>query len=149
MLYGKSGIVDKVDDILPDVPKKSTITERIEKGEISKKLDIWKQKKHIEGTNEFNTYKKGRNEKGRTVQNILTINDTQVQKLINDFAGKGEPKKVKNNASVNVEYAEANFIVGKYYSDGKYYDTKRFAIHYSKSGAHIIPVGPKGVFNND
>ena len=106
-------------------------------------------KKHIEGTNEFNTYKKGRNEKGRTVQNILTINDTQVQKLINDFAGKGEPKKVKNNASVNVEYAEANFIVGKYYSDGKYYDTKRFAIHYSKSGAHIIPVGPKGVFNND
>ena len=44
VLYGKSGIVDKVDDILPDVPKKSTITERIEKGEISKKLDIWKQK---------------------------------------------------------------------------------------------------------
>ncbi|MBQ6877956.1 MAG: hypothetical protein IJO22_06110 [Oscillospiraceae bacterium] len=149
MLYGKSGVVDKIDDILPDTSKKSTIAERIEKGEISTKLNKWKQRKHIEGTNEFRTYKEGRNKKGHTYQSILTIDDNQTQKLINIFSGKGEPKKVKNNTSVNVEYVDADVVVGKYYSNGQYHDTKRFAIHYGKDGAHIIPVDPKGVFDDE
>ena len=134
---------------MPDASKKSTIAERIEKGEISTKINRSKQDHHIEGTNEFKTYQDGRSKKGHTVQNILTINEHQTQKLINDFSGKGEVKKVKNNTNVNVEYAETDFAIGKYYSNGKYYDTKRFAIHYSKNGAHVVPVEPKGVFIDD
>ena len=59
-LYGKNGIAAKADDILSDIPKKSTIAERIEKGEISSQIHKGQQRKHIEGTKEYrDKYKDG------------------------------------------------------------------------------------------
>ena len=141
----KKGLVDKVDiKSYNDVYKNNSIKERIEKGELSKKISIGKQKKHIEGTKEFEDYKKSRIEKGKTVQSVLKINEKEAQQLIEEIAGKGEPKITNGKELIKVEYFDADFIVGKYYKDNKYYDTKRFAVHYGKNGAHIVPVKPKG-----
>ncbi len=140
VLYGKNGVVDRNNDILPDVQKKSTITERIEKGEISSKIHEGRQRKHIEGTKEYwDKYKDGSNP-----QDVLTISLEEAQKLVNKNAGKGTPGKSDANGTWT-EFADADYVVGKYYSNGEYHETKRFTIHYSKKGAHVIPVRPKGV----
>ena len=124
--------------------KKTARLARIEKGEISVKLNWNKQKKHVEGTNEFTTYKEGRKKNKHTSQSILTIDKQRTQYLMEKYAGKGEQKKVKGTNSVNVEFVETDCIVGKYFKNNEYYETKRFSIHYSKNGAHIVPIGPKG-----
>ena len=139
---GTNGIVDKAENILPDVPKKSTIAERIEKGEISTKINSGKQDHHIEGTKGYMDYYKQRLKNGRTPQNILTIDEKTVQELINKYAGTGTPKIPGGNEPIKTEYIDAPFVVGKFYRNNKYYDTKRFAIYYGKEGAHIVPAAP-------
>ena len=135
---GTNGIVAKADDILPDVPKKSTITERIEKGEISTKIISGRQNKHIEGTKQYkDKYKDGANP-----QDVLTISMEEAQELVDRYCGKGDPGKSDMNGTWT-EFMDADHVIGKYYSNGEYHETKRFTIHYSKKGAHVIPVRPK------
>ena len=43
-----------------------------------------------------------------------------------------------------IEYCDAEQVVGLYYGDNEYHDTKRFGIYYSKKGAHVVPTPPKG-----
>ena len=138
VFYSKNGIVAKAEAILPESQKKSTIAERIEKDEISTKIDKWKQNKHIEGTKEYrDRYKDGSNP-----QDILTVSMEEAQKLVDKFGGKGDPGKSDINGTWT-EFVDADYVVGKYYSNGEYHDTKRFTIHYGKKGAHVIPVRPK------
>ena len=68
----------------------------------------------------------------------------EAQELVNKYGGKGDPGKRDING-IWTEFADADYVVGKYYSNGEYHETKRFTIHYSKKGAHVIPVRPKGV----
>ena len=131
---------EKTVDILPDIPKKSTIAKRIEKGEIFSQIHKGQQRTHIEGTKEYrDKYKDGSNP-----QDILTISMEEAQELVNKYGGKGDPGKRDING-IWTEFADADYVVGKYYSNGEYHETKRFTIHYSKKGAHVIPVRPKGV----
>ena len=135
---GTDEFVDRVDDILPELPKKSTITERIEKGEISTKIISGKQNKHIEGTKQYkDKYKDGANP-----QDVLTISMEEAQELVDRYCGKGDPGKSDMNGTWT-EFMDADHVIGKYYSNGEYHETKRFTIHYSKKGAHVIPVRPK------
>lgn len=99
-----------------------------------KKINSNKQNKHIPGTKEF--------EKGKSE---ITISLSECQKLIDKFSGKGQ---MLNNGRERVDFGK---IIG-YYVDsetGKKYPTTVGLIHYSKTGAHIVPATPKGGFKND
>lgn len=133
--------LDDVSDIqksLQGIQQKRTIKERLDAGELSSTIHVGRQNKHIEGTKEYwDKYKDGSNP-----QSVLTIDKEKAQELVNKYKGKGEPWKVNENG-VWTEFVSTDNIIGKYYSNGKYYDTNRFAIHYSKKGAHIFPVSPR------
>ena len=129
---------------LQGTPLKRTIKERINDGELSTRIHIGRQNKHIEGTKEYlDKYKDGSNPQG-----VLTISKEEAQKLIDKFQGTGT--KGKNNKSGEwTEFVDADTIIGKYYRNGQYWDTKRFVIHYSKKGSHIIPVQPREAIKHD
>ena len=133
--------LDDVSDIqksLQGIQQKRTIKEKLDAGELSSTIHVGRQNKHIEGTKEYwDKYKDGSNP-----QSVLTIDKEKAQELVNKYKGKGEPWKVNENG-VWTEFVSTDNIIGKYYSNGKYYDTNRFAIHYSKKGAHIFPVSPR------
>ena len=133
-MFGINGFVDKPNE---KNYNKATISERLSNGEISSKIHIGRQKKHIEGTKEyFDKYKDGSNP-----QSILTVSINKAQELIDKYAGSGKEGK-KDRNGVWTEFITADEFVGKYSKNGKYYDTKRFSVHYSKKGAHIVPVEP-------
>ncbi len=127
---------------LQGTPLKRTIKERINDGELSTRIHIGRQNKHIEGTKGYFDYYEQRLKIGKTPQNILTIDNKTMQDLIDKYAGTGTPKITRGNEPIKTEYIDAPFVVGKFYRNNKYCDTKRFAIHYSKNGAHIVPVAP-------
>ncbi len=129
---------------LQGTPLKRTIKERINDGELSTRIHIGRQNKHIEGTKEYlDKYKDGSNPQG-----VLTISKDEAQKLIDKFQGTGT--KGKNNKNGEwTEFVDADTIIGKYYRNGQYWDTKRFVIHYSKKGSHIIPVQPREAIKHD
>ncbi|MGJ0909523.1 polymorphic toxin type 50 domain-containing protein [Clostridium botulinum] len=90
-------------------------------------LNAGKQGKHIVG---HNNYIKGKS--------IVKGTMDEIQKLVNDFAGKGEW------IGANKERIDFGKIIGQYVesSTGKLYDTTKAIIHYSKKGVHIVPARP-------
>ncbi|ENJ9654219.1 hypothetical protein AB2T14_001843 [Clostridium botulinum] len=90
-------------------------------------LNTGKQGKHIVG---HNNYIKGKS--------IVKGTMDEIQKLVNDFAGKGEW------IGANKERIDFGKIIGQYVesSIGKLYDTTKAIIHYSKKGVHIVPARP-------
>lgn len=86
-----------------------------------------KQGKHILGHNNY--------------QGGSYVFDTiDIQKLVNKYAGNGDLKISKNKWN-NIEFIEHNENIGIFVNIDKteLYETKRFSIHYSKSGVHIVP----------
>lgn len=90
-------------------------------------LNAGKQGKHIVG---HNNYIKGKS--------IVKGTMDEIQKLVNDFAGKGEW------IGANKERIDFGKIIGQYVDPitGKLYDTTKAIIHYSKKGVHIVPSRP-------
>lgn len=86
-----------------------------------------KQGKHILG---HNNYQGG----------SYVFNTVDIQDLVNKYAGTGE-LKFSNNKWNNIEFIEHTENIGVYISLDKteQYETKRFSIHYSKKGTHIVP----------
>lgn len=113
----------------------------IESGEVSTKIRLQQQSKHIEGTPQFEQYRVSRAAKGKTPQSILGISALEAQALVDEYAGSGnvDVKKGKNGTIKIVEFCDSDRVVGQYYDKG-YRDTKRFEIFYSKRGAHVVPV---------
>lgn len=119
------------------------IKEKIERGEISTKVSRQQQNKHIRGTAQFEQYKATRLTQGRTPQSILTIPEAEAQDLILGLAGSGEIDATGSGTYRNVEFFNANKTVGQYFENSGYKDTTRFAVHYGKKGAHLVPVPPR------
>ena len=119
---------------------------KIETGEISTVIRPQVQARHIEGTQEFERYKTQRLEKGQTPQSILTGTTEEAQTLVRDHActGQVDVQRKKDGTVKIIEYCDAEQVVGQYYGDNEYHDTKRFGIYYSKKGAHVVPTPPKG-----
>lgn len=64
------------------------------------------------------------------------------QKLVDQYAGTGEPKFAKKTGEWNQkEVVVANEDIGVVIDPetGKESPTNRFVIHYSKKGTHIVP----------
>ncbi|MDA1475259.1 T7SS effector LXG polymorphic toxin [Bacillus changyiensis] len=91
------------------------------------------QEKHIPGTPNY------KQEVANGKHKSIFIGDNKrAQELLDKFAGKGT--KLGNNKE-RVDFGQP---IGKYYDKdtGKYVNTTRGLIHYSKNGAHIVPARP-------
>lgn len=92
-----------------------------------------KQGKHILG---HNNYIEGRS--------YLTISSTEVQELVNEYAGTGEILRDRNNKWTNKELIDIGKNVGMSLSlNGESTPTSRVIIHYSKNGTHMVPTNRK------
>ena len=114
----------------------------MDSGEISTKIRPQQQAKHIEGTPQFERYKTSRLAKGKTPQSILTLSVEQAQNLVEQYKCTGTVRITKSGKeSVKIiEFCNTEAIVGKYFDNNEYHDTKRIGIYYSKRGTHIVPV---------
>ena len=72
-----------------------------------------------------------------------TVEDAQA--LVDRYHGMEEIRLDKNLKWIKKEFVNANDIIGKVYSNdtGVFVETNRFAIHYGKSGTHIVPRKPE------
>lgn len=86
-----------------------------------------KQGKHILG---HNNYQGG----------SYVFDTVDIQDLVNKYAGSGDLKISKNKWN-NIELIEHNENIGIFVNIDKTerFETKRFSIHYSKTGVHIVP----------
>lgn len=134
-----NGII-KTEDM--NAENRAKLKEKITSGEFPLKTKIGAQKKHIPGTNEYKGELQGRIEKGKDPQSVLTIPIEDVDEIIKKYNCTGT---VSISDKKYREFTDTDRIVGKCIIDGILQDTKRIAIHYSKKGAHIVPV--KEVYN--
>ena len=72
-------------------------------------------------------------------KSIFNGTNIKAQELLDKYAGTGTILKSGNRERVNFGQ-----VIGKYYNKntGKYEETTNGIIHYSKSGAHIVPSRP-------
>ena len=117
----------------------SMVTEKIKNGEYSTKLSKQHFDKHKKGTVKYEEYLKARQSRGQTPQSILTISPEEAQKIIEKMAGTGIIKADKNGNPKPQEHVVCDKVIGEYYYQGAYIETKKATIHYSKRGAHIVP----------
>ncbi|WP_345911009.1 T7SS effector LXG polymorphic toxin [Bacillus altitudinis] len=75
---------------------------------------------------------------GRPNKSIFNGDNKIAQELLDKFAGKG------TKIGEQKERVDFGQVIGKYYDKdtGKYVETTRGSIHYSKNGAHIVPSEP-------
>ncbi len=123
---------------IPQIPA-STITEKIKNGEYSVKLSTQQYDKHCKGTAKYNEYLQSRQNKGGNPQSIISVSAKKAQEIIETKAGTGIIKVDRFGNPKPHEQITCDFVVGKYYFQGEYIDTKKCTIHYGKKGSHIVP----------
>ncbi len=123
---------------IPQIPA-STISKKIEKGEYSLKLSQQNYDKHIEGTFDYERYRKSREEKGLGSQSILTITKEEAQNIINTQSGTGIIKVRKDGTPTDLEWITCDKVIGKYYNKGQFHDTNKAIIYHGKKGSHLVP----------
>ncbi|MDD6058213.1 MAG: polymorphic toxin type 50 domain-containing protein [Clostridiales bacterium] len=124
---------------IPQIPA-SSVSKKIEIGEYSTKLKQQEYQKHVDGTVKYKEYLDARTAKGGNPQSILTISSEEAQNIIDNKAGTGIIKVDRNGNPRPQEQITCDNVIGKYYYKGDYIDTKKAVIHYSKRGAHIVPI---------
>lgn len=124
---------------------RAILKEKIDSGEIPLKLNRGQQRKHIEGTHEYKTYLAQRQKTGKTPQNIVTIDEKELDIVLQKYATTGDvdARKKPDGHYKIVEYVDTDIIVGQYFKNDQYHNSNRVAIHYSSRGEHIFPVPPK------
>lgn len=127
---------------LKNEENRAILKAKIDSGEIPLEVNKGQQRKHIEGTNEYRTYANQRKSRGKDPQSILTIDENEADMLIKRYATTGYVS-ISNGKDGNIkirEYVQTDKIIGKWFGNGTYTDTRRVAIHYSKRGGHIVPI---------
>lgn len=124
---------------IPQIPA-SSVSKKIELGEYSTNLKQQEYQKHVSGTVKYKEYLDSRLAKGGNPQSILSISYEEAQKIIENKAGTGIIKVDRNGNPRPQEQITCDNVIGKYYYKGDYIDTKKAVIHYSKRGAHIVPI---------
>ena len=77
---------------------------------------------------------------GRDPQSRLNISFEEAQKVIEDYSGTGIIRVKRDGTAADVEFITCKTTLGEYFENGKWYETKRAAIHHGKKGSHIVPV---------
>ncbi len=130
----------KYKDSLNLEQNKNIIKERISNGEYSLSLSKQQYLKHVDGTKQYFDYQRTRIEKGNSPQGKLLVSEEEAIEFIQKYSGTGIPKMDKRGIVSNIEFVSSENIIGQYYKDGKWIDTRRSAIHHGKKGSHIVPV---------
>ena len=98
-----------------------------------------KQNKHIPGTKEF--LDKERQMQQEIPNGKPSILEVDAGELVKKHKGTGKIR-IMPNAQYPREIINADVNIGKTWVQSlqKYVNTKRFEIHYSSKGAHVVPV---------
>lgn len=125
-MYNKGDLLKNVNLYEKDV----SLRRKIKVGQISTNIESGKQGKHIMG---HNNYIPGRS--------YLTISEDQVQNLVQKYAGTGWIRRDGNERWSHKEIITADKIIGVAVDPltGEKKETRKFVIHYSKKGVHIVP----------
>ena len=127
--------------LLQKQEKTDILKGKIRKGDLSTKLSHQQYIKHILNSPQYEQYKETRLQKGNSPQSVLYISETEAQELIKKHCTTGDVTTAGMGKEMKfVEYCDAEKELVAYYSGNEYLPTKRFAIHYSKRSAHIVPV---------
>lgn len=118
----------------------SQIIDKVNNGDYSLTLSAQQFFKHIEGTKQFESYKKTRLEKGGNPQSVLLVDKEKAQEIIKNRAGTGIIRSDRKGEPRPVEDINCHFVVGKYFGNGKYHETTKAAIHYGKKRSHLVPI---------
>ena len=112
---------------------------------ITPKIRPQVQARHIEGTPQFEEYKAHRLAKGQPPQSILTVTMEEAQEIVDRYKCTGTVViQTHKSGGVKIrEFTDSDKIIGRYYKDNSYKETKRLGIYYSKNGTHIVPVEQK------
>lgn len=117
----------------------SRILDKVNSGDYSLTLSEQQFLKHIEGTKQFEEYKKIRLEKGGNPQSVLLVDKEKAQEIIRTRAGTGIIRSDRKGERP-VEDINCHFVVGRYFGNDKYHETTKVAIHYGKKSSHIVPI---------
>lgn len=103
---------------------------KIQSDGVAKVIEKGKQEKHILGANNYTA--------GRS---YLTISVEEAQSLVDKYAGTGDIKWTNSGSWANKEIVMADKVIGVCVDPvtGEEMETRRFTIHYSKKGVHIVP----------
>lgn len=125
-MYNKGDLLKNADLYEKDV----ALRQKIKTGQISTDIETGKQGKHIKG---HNNYIPGRS--------YLTVSESEIRDLVNKYAGTGRMRRDSADRWAHKEAAVADKIIGVVVDPvtGKETETRKFIIHYSKKGVHIVP----------
>ena len=140
-MYDIGHTKENVDAWLRDRP----IRDQITSGVFPLKIFQGRQRKHIQGTNEYRQYVINLNKQGKFGPSRLTITIDDAQSLVDRYRGTGILVRGKNGQWMNQELITTHpEKIGVAVNDrnGTEADTMTFKIHYSKDGTHIVPDYP-------
>ena len=113
----------------------------IKSGIINKEINNEHFENHIRGTKGYEQYLQKNLEKGAPPPSYLTITKEECQALVNRYAGTGQ-FKYNPKSNKMIEIISQNKPIGTYIDPrtGEVVENATdFRIHYSKTGAHIVP----------
>lgn len=117
-------------DKFEDLKNRKNFNLKLQNGTFSKSLHEGKQGKHIQGHNNFIQGK-----------SYLTISMKECQDIINKYAGTGKIIITESGNITNKEIVQCNKDIGWSVNYNTKEITRQITIHYSKTGAHIVPKG--------
>ena len=100
-----------------------------------------RQRKHIEGTKEFEDKRLSMQRYNINAEPSIVLPSIDIQKLVDRYKGSGRVYFVKGSLFPR-EQIMADIVVGKTWVTTlkKYVPTRMFVISYSKTGVHIFPI---------
>lgn len=137
---GRNGIIREGEQLrIPQIPS-STVTEKINSGEYSTKQSKQQYLKHVEGSPQFEEYKKTRIKKGGNPQSVLSISEEEAREIILEKSGTGIVRVDRKGNAKPQESVNCGKVIGYYFAKGEYHETTKVTIHYGKRGTHIVPI---------
>ena len=112
--------------------------------DLSNTVKPGKQNKHIPGTKEYADKVKSAEKQGYPAPSRLVISIEEVERLIRENAGKGNPLIVHGKWKCK-EKCMTDYVIGYVVErDGTERPTRGFIIHYGKNDVHIVPANDEG-----
>lgn len=135
---GNSGLTNPSGNDKIKLNDNEILKKAIADGTVSTKLDKKKQGAHVKG----NPMYEERIRNGEH-PSYITVGKMEIQKIINQYSGTGKAR-IKNGQFKETILAKDKFGVYVHKHTGEEFPTSRGTIHYSKSGAHLVPSNPEG-----
>lgn len=116
-------------------------------GYVNINIEKSQQQKHQNTKAWKNQVKQAMNSDGKQTPKSILLRSVDPQKIVEKYGGTGIVSTSNKNMCVD-EYVTLPYIVGKTFdrAHGKYINTHRVQIKYTKNGTHVFPVKEGGSF---